>query len=295
MSKRQKYGTFNAAEIQYLRALCSPFDPLSNTARVCDDFSSRSRAATLSVSGTHTVPASGITSFLLMLRGGLAAGTGRGVSFSIYDDETPTGMFEKDFDQDTEYDALNGSTRIVGAGVKVWSTASETETQGTVTAGNVNLPIMTAAATYNTASTMESAMDERGQYLSKDGITVRWQPVEEDDKDFATLGGGTAYSVNDMRANPCVVCRGWAATQTIYYQVVVHLEVRTFDNSLTIETDSPFGANFALLMATANAFPTVVEGHSFLKWAKFAVKAAAVAAQLVSTGAAAIGPLIATV
>lgn len=292
--KRTRTGVFNPAEMKYLNCMCSPFDPNSNGARICDDFSSRSRPGVLTVEGTHIVPASGIVTLLMLLRGGLGSCIGNGSSLSIYDNEMPVATNEVNFDQDIEYDALIGAVRIVGAGLKVWSTSSDMVTQGSITGGNVNLVMQTGAAAWTTGVNMENAMDERESFLAKQGITVRWQPVEEDDTEFATLAGGEGYSINEMRANPCVVCRGWAVGETIYYKAVVHIEIRSTTTSLTPETDSPFGANINLLMATANAFPSVVSGHSFLKWAKFAVKAAGVASQLLAGGAAVVGPLIAT-
>lgn len=290
--KRTRTGVFNPAEMKYLRALCSPFDPDALSARICDDFSSRSRPGMLTIEGTHAVPASGIVTFQMLLRGGYGAVVDQLAHFTFFEDEVPTASWERAFDQDVEYTAINGSTRIVGVGLKIWSTSSDMVTQGSVTGGNTNIPMHFGAVNWNSASVMETAMDERNSYLASEGITVRWQPVDEDDTEYANVGAGVGYSVNNMRANPTVCCRGWAVGQTIYYKAIVHLEIRSIETSLTPETDSPFTADGSLVISTANKFPSVVSGHSFLKWAKFAVKAAAVASQLLAGGAAVVGPLL---
>lgn len=177
----------------------------------------------------------------------------------------PTGAIDVNWVEGTAIAAMIRKYRVVGMGLKVICVSGSENEVGTLRAGNSEVITQVAVDNWNNYADFAGEMEEE-KIAVKDGITVRYTPMDTSGYAFVDLVNATAWHEDEWRA-PTINCAGLSTNTTVLIQAILHLEIYCGGRETPFSvTASPISTRWPLLVSlvTHPEFaPVVTVGHSF--------------------------------
>lgn len=264
--------SFSKSEREYIETVTNPFGHtrygigLPKAGKIPDESSQKSISLSFSCNYAIDIASTGPRGVakLCMLSKNSAAGVE--LAWSAAGAAAPTAGTTVNLTQTSPINTLLRRWRIVGWGLKMYSTASDDNTSGTLQGGITQPPLRTAVATWNTYVTQTEQLEQE-QLQQREGMTVRWMHLDNKDFEYVTWETiANAWDQTDCRS-PVIFWDGAAAAGTLYVQVILHIEgdaaERTCPFAMQSSPTSLQWSLISVLVSNPEFAPMVTKGNSF--------------------------------